>query len=79
VSSKTGKAPDWLLGVSFIRGPILFVIGFALALFGELLFLEFNPNVAITIGWIGWFIEAVGLIDFLICVFTRIFGSAKSS
>ena len=79
MSSETGKAPEWLMGVSFIRGPILFVIGFALALFGELFFLESSPNIAITIGWIGWFMEAVGLIDFIVCIFTRIFGSAKSS
>jgi hypothetical protein len=72
-------APEWLTGVTFIRGPILFVIGFALALIGELLFLKSSPNIAITIGWIGWFIEAVGLIDLIICIFMRIFGSAKPS
>ena len=79
MSNKIGKVPEWLTGVSFIRGPILFVSGFALALLGELLFLESSPKIAITIEWIGWFIQAVGLIDLIICIFTRIFGSARSS
>ena len=79
MNSKTSNAPEWLMGVSFIRGPIIFVIGFALALFGELLFQESSPTIVTTIGWIGWFIQAVGVIDFIICIFTRIFGSAKLS
>jgi hypothetical protein len=79
VGGKSRKIPKWLAGVYLVRGPIVFVCGFGVALLGELIFESFNSDLAVTIGWIGWFVSAVGLIDFIICLFSKVFGSTGSA